>query len=81
MKAQWQIVDVETGKAIKIDGEFELVDFCKNLFDENEAMSYSEARRFFGDIDSIRNTIGILGRSPIESCVNILNSYQPLKGR
>jgi len=80
MKAQWQIVDVETGKAIKIDGEFELVG-CEQLFNELDNMSYFEARRFFGDIDSIRNPVGILGRSPIESCVNIMNSYQPLKGR
>jgi hypothetical protein len=60
MKAQWQIVDVETGKAIKVEGEIELVDFCKEYFDNEILMSYLEARLIFGDIDSIKNPIGIL---------------------
>jgi len=62
MKAQWQIVDVETGKAIRIEGELELVG-CEHLFNEVGSMPYSEARRFFGDIDSIRKPVGILGRN------------------
>jgi len=60
MKAQWQIVDLDTGRAIVIGSEIELVDFCKTYFEEGEAMSYEEARALFGDIDTIPNPIGIL---------------------
>jgi len=59
MIVQWQLVDVETGKAIKVEGELELVG-CEEFFDEGGTWPYSEARRFFGDIDSMRNPVGIL---------------------
>lgn len=61
MKVQWQLVDVETGKAIKIEEEFELAGHCKHLFDQEGTMPYDEAKMLFGDIDAIKNQIGIMG--------------------
>jgi len=39
MKAQWQIVDTETKKAIPLGEEFELVDFCQKDFNGKTTMS------------------------------------------
>ena len=63
MKAQWQIIDLETGKAISVGEEFELVDFMKRYFDNEEAMSMEEAGLLFGDPTAIKNPIGILNAS------------------
>ena len=52
MKAQWQLVDIETGRAIKVEDEFELTDFCKSYFNDQFIMSYEEASFIFGEIDT-----------------------------
>ena len=58
MIAQWQIIDVETKKAITVGESFELVDFCKKDFDKEATVSYSEARILFGDIGATNHPPG-----------------------
>ena len=59
MKVQWQLVDIETKKVIKVDDEFELVDFMRRYFD-GSTMNWEEASLLFGDPTSIKNPIGLL---------------------
>ena len=60
MKVQWQIVDLETKKAISVGEKFELVGFMKRYFNNEDAMSMEEACLLFGDPTAIKNPIGIL---------------------
>jgi hypothetical protein len=71
MKVQYQLVDVETKKAIKIGEEFELVG-TECLFDKGEWMPWFIAVKFFGDPMAITNPVSILGISPIEAARNAL---------
>lgn len=49
MKAQWQLMDVETKKCITIGKELELVDYIKFLFDGNNSICWEDAMILFGD--------------------------------
>lgn len=49
MKVQWQLVDMETGKAVKVGDEFELIDYMKKDFDEELSMDWIEACLFYGN--------------------------------
>jgi len=48
MKAQWQLIDIDTEKTIKVGEELDLVDFMAGVFD-GRAMSWEDAFMFFGD--------------------------------
>lgn len=64
MKVQWQLVDIETKKVVKVDAEFELIDFMERYFD-GSVMSWGEAFLLFGDPMSIKNLVGLLNAAEI----------------
>jgi len=64
MEAQYQLVDVETKKAINVGKEFEIIDLMRFDFDNPEPISWDEAAILFGDPFSVP-VLGILGTSPI----------------
>ncbi len=75
MKAQWQIIDVETKKVIPVGRKIELVDFCKHDFDEGRPMSWLEATMLFGDPSSTVIPRGIIrGLSPIKSAMKSIKT-------
>ena len=49
MNVQWQVIDLDTKKAISVGERFELVEFCKEYFDGATEMSFQEAFILFGD--------------------------------
>ena len=67
MRVQYQLVDVETRKAIPVGEVFELVDCMKTYFGKGEPMSWLENIILCGDPLSIKNPVGILGTSPVEA--------------
>ena len=67
MKVQYQLVDVETKKAIPIGNVFQIVDFMKSDFDKEGAMSWDEAAILFGDPFATPPAGIIYGTSPIEA--------------
>jgi hypothetical protein len=69
MKVQWQLVDIETGKAVSVGEKFELIDFMKSYFYRKINMDWSEACTLFGDPMSIKNPIGILNCEPTKNSV------------
>jgi len=64
MKVQWQVVDLETNKCVKVDPPFELIGACKAFFDDEVYMPFSEAAAMFGDPGCIKNPVGILNFKP-----------------
>lgn len=66
MKVQYQLVDIETGKAIPIDEVFEIVDYMKPNFDKGDTISWHVAAVLFGDPFAIKPQGVIVGESPIE---------------
>lgn len=74
MKAQWQIIDIDTGLAITVGRIIELVDFCKRDFNGKTKMSWFEATILFGNPLSTVIPRGIIkGTSPIEAAKKQLN--------
>ena len=74
MKVQYQLVDVETKKAIKIGDEFKIVmaDFGKE-----ERMSWTVAAMLFGDPFAEPPAGIIYGTSPIEAARKNMEAISP----
>lgn len=65
MKVQYQLVDVETKKAIPVGEVFEIIDDAGHGFDNTPPMSWKEAAILFGDPLAIPTKGVIYGVSPI----------------
>ncbi|MEN6507403.1 MAG: hypothetical protein ABFD63_01210 [Smithella sp.] len=65
MKVQYQLVDVETKKAILVGDEFQVVDYINRFFRHEAHLCWREAAILFGDPLAQINPVGILGESPI----------------
>jgi hypothetical protein len=60
MKAQWQIVDIETGKTIRVGQPIELVDGVSEIFIDGSYLTGGEAKILFGEIDAIHEPLGVI---------------------
>lgn len=61
MKAQWQLVDIETHKAVIVGEDLDLIDsFREDYFTGGIRISWVESNMMFGDPISIQNPVGIL---------------------
>lgn len=73
MKVQYQLVDVETKKAIPIGDEFVVVDYINEFFDKNAHLCWGEAAVLFGDpLSQQINPVGILGVSPVRAAMDAI---------
>jgi hypothetical protein len=67
VKVQYQLVDIETKKAIPIGDEFAIIDFMKTDFGKGESMTWDEAAILFGDPFAVPPIGVIIGASPSEA--------------
>lgn len=61
MKVQWQLVDIETHKAVIVGEDFEVIDSMRETyFTGSTRIDWCESNMMFGNPTAIQNPIGIL---------------------